>query len=272
MMLTLGPIHRHSAPFGRGHHHHHGHHHHFPHDHHHHPGCHSSPFGFQSGNCSSNERPPAPPFGFNCEMARSPFARGGMRPGFGCGGGRGGPRHSPSFGFGFERSFPPSFGIGGDHPFHRHCGPEAFGTGKEETLEKNSETKFQIEIDVKGFKAEDMDVKVIGNLVVVKGHHVEKQEGELNVSREFVTKYELPEGIKLDTVACTLLSREGLLRISAERVAPPPEMGTTDVEMETSIPVNFVGQSETATGVGDGVEDANQGIFGETQPGTSRRI
>jgi len=100
---------------------------------------------------------------------------------------------------------------------------------------KDSPTKknaFEVEVDVQHYRPGELDVKTVDNYIVVTGKHEEKQDDTGYVSRQFVRRYALPEGVKADSVICNL-NFDGVLQISA-----PLQIENTPPN-ETKIPISF---------------------------------
>ncbi|XP_059474263.1 alpha-crystallin A chain-like [Neocloeon triangulifer] len=99
----------------------------------------------------------------------------------------------------------------------------------------NDNTQFQANLDVQQFKPEEISVKTVDNAVVIEGKHEEKQDQHGFISRQFVRKYVLPEGVDKEKVECKL-SSDGVLTISAPKLALPQS------EPEKSIPIVLTNQ------------------------------
>ncbi|XP_010883335.1 heat shock protein beta-6 [Esox lucius] len=75
-------------------------------------------------------------------------------------------------------------------------------------------TRFSVQVDVKPFKPDELTVKVIGDFVEVQGKHEQKKDGSGVVTRQFNSRFRIPE--KIDTMALESdVSSEGILIISA---------------------------------------------------------
>ncbi|GFU34421.1 alpha-crystallin A chain [Nephila pilipes] len=96
-------------------------------------------------------------------------------------------------------------------------------SGKSEI--KNENDKFQIALNVKQFKPEEIEVKVVDNYVEIHGKHEEKSDKNGFVAREFTRRYMLPKACDGDTVNCSL-SPDGMLKI----LAPKKEIGAPKKE------------------------------------------
>ncbi|XP_043259346.1 protein lethal(2)essential for life-like [Colletes gigas] len=85
---------------------------------------------------------------------------------------------------------------------------------------KADKDKFQVVLDVQQFEPDEIDVKVVDNLVVVTANHEEKRDEHGWISRKFVRKYTIPEQCDIDQVA-SKLSSDGVLTIIAPRKDQP---------------------------------------------------
>merc|ERR1711988_1200224 len=75
--------------------------------------------------------------------------------------------------------------------------------------------KFEISLDAKDYKPEDLDVKVEGNSIVITAKQELPEAGGVR-TRVFEQKFSLPSGVKAELVRSSL-TREGLLVITAPR-------------------------------------------------------
>ncbi|CAL1264565.1 unnamed protein product [Larinioides sclopetarius] len=84
--------------------------------------------------------------------------------------------------------------------------------------------KFQVMLNVKHFRPDEIEVKTVDNFVVIHGKHEEQADEHGFVSREFTRRYELPEDVEPHTVTSSL-SQDGVLTIQAPRkvLEPPPK-------------------------------------------------
>ena len=91
---------------------------------------------------------------------------------------------------------------------------------------KNTSDKFMVSMDVKGFKPNELKVKVQDRMVTVTGTHEEREDEHGYISRSFTRRYTVPEGIKMENVTSNI-SAEGVLNITAPKlhaVEAPKEM------------------------------------------------
>ncbi|CAL8248728.1 unnamed protein product [Lota lota] len=84
---------------------------------------------------------------------------------------------------------------------------------------------FTVNVDVKLFSPEDLQVKVSGDFVEVQGKHEEKKkDGSGTMTRQFSRRYRIPEGV--DTMALeSAVSPEGILVIFAPMLPTQSERG-----------------------------------------------
>nr|ABJ55915.1 small heat shock protein [Trichinella pseudospiralis] len=82
----------------------------------------------------------------------------------------------------------------------------------------NNDNKFQVSLDVKHFKPEELTVKTTDNRLVITGKHEEKQDEHGFVKREFSRSYYLPQGVKPEQFVSNL-SPDGKLVITAPKHA-----------------------------------------------------
>lgn len=78
-------------------------------------------------------------------------------------------------------------------------------------------------IDVKDFKPEDINVKVVDDTVVVEGK-IEKKEGNAVSTQMFTRRFMLPSIVDFNGIS-SALSRDGVLTINAPKLVgtwPPP--------------------------------------------------
>eukprot|EP00096_Caligus_rogercresseyi_P013477 TRINITY_DN611_c0_g1_i2.p1 TRINITY_DN611_c0_g1~~TRINITY_DN611_c0_g1_i2.p1 ORF type:complete len:481 (-),score=170.90 TRINITY_DN611_c0_g1_i2:1016-2458(-) len=82
------------------------------------------------------------------------------------------------------------------------------------------ESKFQIELNVHGFKPEDLSIKTEGDVLIIHARHESKPESGGNFkSNEFEQRFSLPSGVKPELIT-SKLSESGFLVVTAPREAP----------------------------------------------------
>jgi crystallin, alpha B len=114
---------------------------------------------------------------------------------------------------------------------------------------------FQMSIDVKSFKPEEITVKVKDREIIVEGKHEERQDEFGFVSRQFSRRCTLPEDFDPDTIA-TFLNAEGKMTIKANKPKPPAvetderiipiQRETTPAAVETSAETEWEKVDEAA--------------------------
>lgn len=117
---------------------------------------------------------------------------------------------------------------------------EMESTGK--STVKNDPTCFQVLLDVSQFRPDEVDVKTVGNEVVIRCRHEERNDEHGSVSREFTRKYLLPLGADPEKVTATYDSA-GTLLIKAMK-DPPSGKGSGK---ETYIRVEKSTETKTTT-------------------------
>lgn len=76
---------------------------------------------------------------------------------------------------------------------------------------------FQVWLDVANFKAEEISVDTENNVIVIHAKQEEQGNALGYTSREFVRRYELPDGFKPEDVVASL-SCDGILMIRAPNI------------------------------------------------------
>jgi len=95
--------------------------------------------------------------------------------------------------------------------------------------------KFEVKLDVQQFAPQELDVKLVDNMLVIEGKHEEKQDEHGFISRHFLRKYTLPSDVKGENLTCDL-SSDGVLQISA------PRQIEENKGSEKVIPITYTGQ------------------------------
>jgi len=80
----------------------------------------------------------------------------------------------------------------------------------------NDKEKFQINMDVRHFKPEEITVKMVDNQVKIEGKHEERADPHGFISRHFSRKYHLPKDVDVSSLVSTL-SHEGMLSVKATK-------------------------------------------------------
>lgn len=113
----------------------------------------------------------------------------------------------------------------GNHP-HKHS-PNSAGLFSQylkelqkdfETVQKLDDKEFRFRVDVQHYKPEEISVKLEDNVVVVEGKHEERSDAHGTISRQFVRKFALPQGVVNVDKLQSNLSTDGVLTITAPRL------------------------------------------------------
>ncbi|XP_072938620.1 uncharacterized protein [Epargyreus clarus] len=99
----------------------------------------------------------------------------------------------------------------------------------EESLEEpqiiSDPDRFEVNLNVKRFKPDELRIKVKNRYIIVEGKHKEKSDDKRFMANHFVQRFVLPAGSKSEEVTA-VLKENGVLSISAPRhelPPPPPE-------------------------------------------------
>ena len=80
--------------------------------------------------------------------------------------------------------------------------------------------KFSVKLDVNHFKPEEIEIKVVGNDLIISGKHEERKDNDnAFVSRQFSRRYEVPNNCDLDLIMSSL-SKDCKLTIEAPFKSP----------------------------------------------------
>ena len=103
------------------------------------------------------------------------------------------------------------------------------------TVEKKSQNKFNLNLDLNGFDSNDIKVKTIGQKLIVDAEKEEntEEDGFKTYSRkQFHKSIVLPDNVKPDDIKSSLTSK-GLLRISAPVMSlPAPDEREKEIVVE----------------------------------------
>jgi len=118
-------------------------------------------------------------------------------------------------------------GVGG---YLRRACPRGYRASESGTSTvRNEANVFQVNLDVQQFRPEEVNVKIVGDHVVIEGKHEERKDEHGFISRQFARKYKLPEGVIADGIKSTI-SSDGILSVVAPKAIAAPEN-------ERSIPI-----------------------------------
>lgn len=97
--------------------------------------------------------------------------------------------------------------------------------------EKNGKDKFQLIMNAREFKPEELEVKVVDQSVLIFGKHEEKTDDRF-IQLEFSHRFVLPEGTDPETVMSSW-STDGILTIEA-----PKKAVETSSSKERNVPIS----------------------------------
>ncbi|XP_059480993.1 alpha-crystallin A chain-like [Neocloeon triangulifer] len=124
--------------------------------------------------------------------------------------------------------------------------PWRFTSGPDSGFSKiiNDKEKFEVTLDVKLYKPEEITVKNAENVITVEGKHEEKEDEHGFVSRHFKRRYVLPENVEI--AKCKVqLSSDGVLTFSIPKKALPDPSKSGRVLPITKTGVPSVKAAET---------------------------
>ncbi|XP_015795620.1 alpha-crystallin A chain-like [Tetranychus urticae] len=109
---------------------------------------------------------------------------------------------------------------------------------------KDSEDKFEVNVDCAHFKPEEINVKLSDNNLVVEAKHEERSDEHGYISRSFKRRYVLPENVEFDKLQSNL-GVDGVLSIKA------PKKVVNAVTGEKKIPITLTNQVHQPVESGD---------------------
>ena len=118
------------------------------------------------------------------------------------------------------------FAVGFDHMFdnlHRTAKTtgQINGNFPPYNIVKQSETLYTIEVAVAGFTESELEVEVINNELVVKGMHINKEEGKEYLhqgisARDFIRMFALADNVVVNGASV----QNGILTVNLDHVIP----------------------------------------------------
>nr|AAZ14793.1 33.6 kDa small heat shock protein [Choristoneura fumiferana] len=115
----------------------------------------------------------------------------------------------------------------------------AAAMNEEDNLEEPQITadpnRFEIKINVKRFKPEELRIKVKNQYIVVEGRHKTTATDNRFMANHFVQRFNLPPGSKQEEVTA-VLNEKGVLIVSAPRHEVPPPPAERIVPIEVRLP------------------------------------
>lgn len=114
---------------------------------------------------------------------------------------------------------------------------------------KNSDDTFQVEVDVQGYKPEELIVSLDNNLLTLKGKHEERSsDGSHFVSRQFMRSMTVPNSVEMEKIQSKLTFGGRTLQVQA-----PIKKDLLDQSKTREIPIQITHTSKPA------IESSKQG-------------
>lgn len=98
--------------------------------------------------------------------------------------------------------------------------------------------EFQLRLDAKSFKPEDLNVKVENENLVIEGNHEETSASGCISVKSFTRRCTIPPGVKPEDLNCSL-DTSGRLMITAPVAEAPPSMSTVTTKTITYEPIGY---------------------------------
>jgi len=124
-----------------------------------------------------------------------------------------------------------------------------------------SNDKFQVQLELPGFAAEDFSLKTKDDLIIVEAVHEAVNEDGSSKMRKFSKEFKMPSGVLTDKLVSTY-SGEGVLTVEAPRVISAPEGAQVSEAMKAQSQA-FVTDDGVAVKKDD--KASNQSIAATTQ-------
>lgn len=109
---------------------------------------------------------------------------------------------------------------------------------------KDSEDKFEVNVDCAHFKPEEINVKLANNNLTIEAKHEERSDEHGYISRSFKRRYVLPDNVEFDKLQSSL-GVDGVLSIKA------PKKVVNAVTGEKKIPITLTNQVHQPVEGGD---------------------
>ncbi|CAH0592749.1 unnamed protein product [Chrysodeixis includens] len=95
--------------------------------------------------------------------------------------------------------------------------------------------KFQVNLNVKRFKPDELRIKVKNRYIIVEGKQKEKDDVHKFVTNHFVQRFVLPPGSKQEEVVA-VLNENGVLTVTAPKHELPPPPPEREVPIDVRLP------------------------------------
>ncbi|CAO1345610.1 unnamed protein product [Diamesa hyperborea] len=119
-----------------------------------------------------------------------------------------------------------------------------------------SRRKFQVKVDVKSFKSEEVSVRVKDNYIIVEGKHEERDEDGLVVVH-FTHSYIMPEEYDPRTIK-SYYSSLGIVTITAKRFQPTVNVEEQPIEVSSTNSKSENLSEITEESVNEVIEEENE--------------
>ncbi|KAJ8735988.1 hypothetical protein PYW08_006644 [Mythimna loreyi] len=117
----------------------------------------------------------------------------------------------------------------------------------EEALEEpqiiSDKEKFQVNLNVRRFKPDELRIKVKNRYIIVEGKHKIKDDVQQFMANHFVQRFVLPAGSKQEEVTA-VLKENGVLTVSVPKHELPPPPPEREVPIEVRLPVKVEDKTE----------------------------
>jgi HSP20 family molecular chaperone IbpA len=113
--------------------------------------------------------------------------------------------------------------------------------------------KYQVTLDVKHFKPDELQVKTADHYITVEGHHEERPDEHGYIIRSFKRRFDLPDTVEPETVESNV-SADGILKLQALchlAIQDRPPIS----ESERQIPIRQIVQPSAALRLRRGKKD-----------------
>ncbi|XP_075977541.1 uncharacterized protein LOC142977507 [Anticarsia gemmatalis] len=107
----------------------------------------------------------------------------------------------------------------------------------------SDDEKFQVNLNVKRFKPDELRIKVKNRYIIVEGKHKDKNENQQFLANHFVQRFVMPPGSKQEEVKA-VLKENGVLCVSVPKHELPPPPPEIEVPIEVRLPVKVPEKTE----------------------------
>ncbi|VDK66208.1 unnamed protein product [Anisakis simplex] len=97
-------------------------------------------------------------------------------------------------------------------------------------MQSNPIANFNVELNVSQFNPKELSVNIVGNAMVIEGHHQEREEDGGTIERHFVRKFMLPKNARTDELV-SKLSDDGILSITVPKEESQEKVRNIPIEV-----------------------------------------